>query len=307
MPTYLVVEDDLVKRNRYTRFAQHYGLRFEYATTPLTAIKNLQPKERRDEFSGVVADFELKCRRQDNWHNRMVVAGPDGQPYTISTGLGILDWVHRIDPQMPLWSLTDVSATHAPLFMSAAALWLDAKPLAIERLYECGTQTGDRMYEELQNPRQHVRLNPHWMWIASAREALQRLLNTPYAFVEAFDWLNALTNLEPSTAGFIPALEKKIRQLTLDQSINAHAHSLAPVMARWQVYLDEIYQDFAVDRQLHRWPKIDLDRPPRALSIWEDFNPITGFLGKNSECEEFFEAEDVRLALTQWRARGEQP
>lgn len=307
MSTYLVVEDDLVKRNRYTRFAQHYGVRFEYATTPRTAVKHLQDKRRRELFSGVIADFELKCRRRDNWPNRIVVDGPSGEKYTISTGLGVLDWVHRADPRKPLWSLTDVSATHAPLFMSAAALWFDAKPLAIERLYECGTPAGDRLYEELQNPRNYVRLNPHWMWVASAREALQQLLNTPYTGVEAFDWLNALTHLRPSTSGFIPALEKQIRQLTLNQNIKAHAHSLAPVLAKWQVYLGEIYQDFAVDRQVGRWPPLDLDRPPKALGIWEEFNPITDFLGANSECEEFFEADDVRLALTQWRVRGEKP
>lgn len=307
MSTYLIVEDDNVKKNRYTRFAQHYGLRFEYATTPRTAVKHLADKQHRDQLSGVIADFELKCRRQDNRANRIVVNGPDEETYTVSTGLGVLDWVHRVAPDIPLWSLTDVSATHAPLFMSAAALWLGAKPLAIERLYECGTAAGDRLHEELQNPRKHVRLNPHWMWVASAREALRRLLNTPYTGVEAFDWLNALTHLRPSTSGFIPALEKQIRHLTVNENINAHAHSLAPVMAKWQVYLDEIYQDFAVDRQIHRWPELDLDRPPKALSIWDDFNPIIDFLGSNSECEEFFEAEDVRFALAQWRSRGEKP
>lgn len=306
MSTYLIVEDDEVKKNRYTRFAQHYGLRFEYAVTPHTAIKRLQDKGFRDELSGLIADFELKGLRADNWPKRISVEGPTGEPYTISTGLGVLDWFHATDPHMPLWSLTDVSATHAPLFMSVAALWLDAKPLAIERLYECGTPAGDRLYEELQTPRMHVRLNPHWMWVASARESLRLLLDTPYTGVEAFDWLNALTHLRPSTSGFIPALERQIRQLTLNQGINAHAHSLAPMMAKWQVYLDEVYQDFAVDRQSDRWPELDPDRPPKALSIWDDFNPIIDFLGANSECREFFAAEDVRMALTRWRSQSKQ-
>ncbi len=78
-------------------------------------------------------------------------------------------------------------------------------------------------------------------------------------------------------------------------------------MAKWQVYLDEVYQDFAVDRQIERWPALDPDKPPRALSPWDDFNPIINFLGTNNECKEFFEAEDVHIALRQWRIRGQKP
>ena len=305
MSTYLVVEDDFSKKSRYVAYAEHNGVHFTHAGSPRTAITFLQDPRNRDALDGVVADFGLNCRRPDNWARRITVPGLHEEPVTISTGLGVLDWVHQEMPEVPLWSLTDVSAVHAPLFMSAAALWLDAKPLAIERLYGRGTPTGDRLLEELRNPRKHSQLNPHWRWICGARESLRLLLNTPYTGVEAFDWLNALTHLRPSTAGFIPALEKQIRQLTLDQNIKAHAHSLAPIMARWQVYLDEIYRDFAVDRQIDRWPDIDTDHPPKALSLWDEFNPITDFLGTNSECEEFFEADDVRLALRRWRARGE--
>lgn len=304
---FLIVEDDGIKRARYTSFAEHYGLTFTYAATPLRALHHLQDQSSRSQFAGVIADFALNCRRQDHWHHRANVSGPDGDRYTISTGLGVLDWLHRVDPGKPLWALTDVSATHAPLFMSAAALWLEAKPLSLERLYEYNTHAGNRMFEELKNPRSYADLNPNWMFIAGARDSFQKLLDTPYTGVEAFDWLNALTHLTPSISGFVPSLEKAVRELTGNPNIKAHAHSLAPVMAKWQVYLDEVYQDFAVDRQIERWPVLDPDNPPRALSPWDDFNPIINVLGANSECTEFFEADDVRMALRQWRARGEQP
>jgi hypothetical protein len=78
-------------------------------------------------------------------------------------------------------------------------------------------------------------------------------------------------------------------------------------MAKWQLRLAEIYQDFSVDRQEHRWPLIDEDALPHSIKAWDEFNPITDFLGANAQCREFFEAADVRLALTKWRDRGEGP
>jgi hypothetical protein len=232
--------------------------------------------------------------------------GPDGHTYPISTGLGVLDWAHSLDRKMRLWALTDLSATHAPLFMSAASLWLDAKPLSIERLYQRNTPLGDEMFAELQDPAEYKGLNPQWKWIDDSRAAFNELMLTPYSGHEAFDWLNALTHLR-AHGGFIPALTNQIRQVTLNQKLNAFANTLAPCMAKWQLRLEEIYRDFSVDRQQRRWPAIDEDHLPSSINVWDDFNPITDFLGANPQCREFFEAADVRIALTKWRYRGEVP
>lgn len=233
------------------------------------------------------------------------MAGPGGGNYRVSTGLGVLDWVHTANPGMPLWALTDVSAAHAPLFMSAASLWLDAKPLAVERLYQRGTPLGDGMIAELRDPETYEDTNPQWEWVAESRGEFLNLLQLPYSGHESFDWLNALTHLRRARGGFIPSLNQSIRQIVLNPNLNAFANTLAPVLAQWQILLDAIYRDFSVDRDEHLWPVIDPDHLPRNLSIWDEFNPITDFLGDNRECQEFFEADDVRMALIKWRARGE--
>ncbi len=310
MKTYLIIEDDPGKANAYSKFRDHYadrGVTFHTVSSPNAAITGLQNGETRSRIAGVIADFELGGRRIDNRHKRIQVAGPGGDSYTISTGLGVLDWVHSLEPILPLWALTNDAATHAPLFMSAASVWLDAKPLHVDRLTEVGTARSDRMLEELLEPQYYSRLNPLWARIDNSRAAFHELLNTPYSSEEAFDWLNALTHLHGAPGGFIPTLNNKIRQITLNPKLSAYAHTLSPAMAKWQLRLEEIYQDFPVDREEDRWPKLDEDDLPTGLKAWAEFNPITDFFGAHNECQEFFEAEDVRMALTRWRGRGERP
>ncbi|WP_071286256.1 hypothetical protein [Mycolicibacterium llatzerense] len=328
MKTYLIVDDDPVKMNAYKAFADHYeDVTFIPAGSPSSAIRLLQDTEylarhqvrftvrgtqnaptvdayQLPELDGVIADFEIGGRRLDNPHGRIEVAGPRGGDYRVSTGLGVLDWVHTASPRMPLWALTDVSAAHAPLFMSAASLWLDAKPLAVERLYQRGTPLGDKLFAELSDPSMYKTSNPHWEWVDRSRVEFLSLLEKSYSGHESFDWLNALTHLRRARGGFIPALNDRIRQLVLNPNLNAFANTLAPVLAQWQLSLDAMYQDFSVDRDENLWPIIDPDHLPQSLKIWDDFNPITDFLGDNRECQEFFEADDVRMALIKWRARG---
>jgi hypothetical protein len=331
MKTYLIVDDDPVKMNAYTTFADQYRqVRFIPAGSPSSAICMLRDAEhlarhgvrftiagaqnaptgaadQLRELDGVIADFELGGRRLDNPHGRVEVPGPRGGNYRVSTGLGVLDWVHTASPGLPLWALTDVSAAHAPLFMSAASLWLDAKPLAVERLYQRATPLGDGLFAELRNPSTYKDSNPQWEWVSESRGEFLNLLQTPYSGHESFDWLNALTHLRRARGGFIPSLNDSIRQVVLNPNLNAFANTLAPLLAQWQMSLDAIYQDFSVSRDEHLWPILDPERLPRSLSIWDEFNPITDFLGENRECQEFFEADDVRMALIKWRARGEVP
>ena len=305
MKTYLIVEDDATKKNNYLKFGKHYGLKFILTASPRGAITWLKSNhEEAKALSGVIADFEVKGRRKTNEHVRIDVPGPDGADYPVSTGLGVLDWVHSMNDKLPLWSLTDVNASHAPLFMSAASLWLDAKPLIVERLYQCDTPLADGMAAELDDPTSYKTTNPTWTWVDNSRAAFNELLQTKHTNVEAFDWLNALTHLGRST-GFIPALTAAIRQVTMNQDVTAYANTLARPMAKWQLYLEEVYQDFPVDREEDRWPVLDADHLPTSIHVWESFNPITDFLGENPECKEFFEAADVNVAFCKWRARGD--
>jgi hypothetical protein len=305
MKTYLLVEDDVKKASNYRQYANHYGIKFVLAASPAAALNwwNTNAHDAID-LAGVMADFELRCGRPTNQHLRIDVADPSGQSYTVSTGLGVLDWIHSAAPDMPLWALTDASAAHAPLFMSAASLWLDAKPLVVERLYSPETPLGDGMFAELNDPAGFAATNPTWKWVDESRVSFEELLHTTYSGVAAFDWLEALTHLGRASSGFIPTLTAAIRRVIPDQNIKAYANTLAPCMARWQLLLDEVYQDFPVDRDEDRWPVLDEDDLPTSMRPWDAYNPITDFLGENTECKEFFAASDVRMALSKWHRRG---
>jgi hypothetical protein len=306
MKTYLIIEDDVKKAGNYRQFADHYGVKFILAASPQAALSWWNANAHTvGTLSGVMADFELRCGRATNQHLRIDVTDPKGIIYTLSTGLGVLDWIHTAAPDMPLWALTDASAAHAPLFMSAASLWLDAKPLVVERLYSQDTPLGDAMFAELSSPASFAASNPTWKWVDESRASFNELMHTPYSGVEAFDWLEALTHLGRASGGFVPTLTAAIRKVIPDQTIKAYANTLAPCMAKWQLLLDEIYQDFPVDRDEQRWPAIDEANLPTSMRPWDAFNPITDFLGENTECKEFFAAQDVRTALTKWHDRGD--
>lgn len=312
MKTYLIVEDSPTKAHAFLRFGQAYakqcGVRLQAVSSPSGAIAVLHDPSQRAAIDGVIVDFELGCRREDNRHLRAHVTDAAGQPYAVSTGMGVLDWVHTADPDMPLWALTNDAATHAPLYMSAANLWLNARPLHVDRLSaKPESPAAVAMVEELRDPDAYEELNPHAERVDLTSVVMGELLNTDYMDVEAYDWLHALTHLIVGTDGFIPALTKRIRGITGDESLNAYANTLSPEMATWQLLLEEIYEEFPVDRDEKRWPDIDRKSLPKSLKPWAEFNPITGFLGQQPECREFFGSADVRVALMNWRARGEHP
>lgn len=306
MPVYMIVEDDTSKAAAYRKFQLHYrsrGVEFRTMDGAHAAITTLADPDERAEFDGVIADFALGAgpSRPDNWYKRIDVEGPDGGTYSVSNGLGVLDWIHGVEPSMNLWALTNDAAGHAPLFMSAARLWLNAKPLSLTRLNSPGSALGDRLLEELLTPAKFSTLNPAWRRVDEASSALAVLLDTEYSGVEAFDWLHALTSLRGLHRGLIPALNDRIQSITQRPALKAYANTLAPEMAQWQLELEDIYKGFPDMREKDRWPKLDPERLPTALNAWPDFNPITDFLGSHSECREFFAAEDVRVALVKWR------
>lgn len=310
MKTFLVVEDNPTKAQGIRRFAEVHGKRagiqFLAKSTPVGALNVLGDPEQRAAIAGVIADFELGCRRDDNDAFRAQATRSDGIRYKISTGMGVLDWVHSVDPDLPLWALTNDAATHAPLYMAAANLWLNAKPLHVDRLSpNPDSPAAEAMISELLNPEDYENLNPHGDRVDDASLAMGELLNTSYVKAEAFDWLHALTHMTVGTDGFVKAVTDEIQYVTGNAQLKAHSNTLAPAMAMWQLLLDEIYSEFPVERREALWPQLHRADLPRSLAPWTKFNPITGFFGKSDECREFFGSADVRVALSNWRIRGD--
>ena len=89
--------------------AQRPGFEFRFliAYTPLDAYRLLTDDRRPPGLAGVVADCSLGCSRDDQANFRAQVPAENGAGYEIWTGLGVLDWVHRHEPDVPLWTLTD--------------------------------------------------------------------------------------------------------------------------------------------------------------------------------------------------------
>ena len=304
---FLVGEDDPVRAKYFQQFARHYsdnGVIFKVASSAANLITTLRDPATRSSLSGVVTNFDFGGQRADQGHKRLEVEEPSGRRYFISTGIGVLDWIHTTEPSMPLWAATYANSPHAPLFMSAASLWFGAKPLDIGRVFSAGTPLGHGLLNELQAPDSHANLNQLWQLIEHAQFAFEELLNTPYGGIEAFDWLHALTHLPARPGGFVQALTARIRNLTLNPDVRVHANTIAPKMAKWQLCLEEMYLGFPINRDEDAWPHFDEARLPKSLISWTEFNPFTDFLGRDTGCSEFFGANDVRVALARWREAG---
>lgn len=309
---YLIVEDQATKAVNYKEFEKDYqlqntGFDFEFvlAYTPRIAYQLLISPNRPAGLAGVIADFSLGATTPHHANERAVVAAtadPLGIGYEIWTGLGILDWVHQNEPEVPLWALTDVTAAHAPLFMGGSALWLGASPLSVGRFTQKGPLR-DQLLAELRDPARAKDINPIWHKVEEAALAFRTLLNRRYNGIESFDCMRAFISMQWSVAsrGFEQPFVRELQAITGRDEVRIFTQTFARDMTLWQWSLEDMYEPFPINRKAERWPVFD--REQRALKAWADFNPFTDFLARNSECEEFFLAPDVDVCFRRWRAR----
>lgn len=311
---YLVVEDQATKAVNYRRFEQQYqtvddDFQFVIAYTPKHAFQLLTDVRRPSGLVGVIADFSLSASRPDSVDRAEVPAelDPDGVGYQIQTGLGVLDWVHHIEPDISLWTLTDVTAGHAPLFMGAGFLWLGAMPLSVGRFTQLGALS-DQLFAELRDPAKSPKINPIWSNAEDAAAAFETLLNRSYNGIESFDCLRAMIAMSWSIAsrGFEKPYVDALRRVTGREEVNFWTQTFARDMTLWQWALEDMYRKFpTVNTKAERWPHFTVEQ--QALKAWADFNPFTDFLARNHQCEEFFTAPDVAIAFRRWRRRHSQP
>lgn len=280
---YLIVDDDLGRFDgRYKPVATRVrGSSSDIVFTPPAyapsrAIEILS--ERGDEFSGVLADCDLNATRADVVADKQVrVEDSGGRGYMLSTGLGVLDWVHRNLPGVATWALIDTSATHAPLYTSAASLWLGAKPMDVNRFRDTDEHVAN-LVAELDNPRDPLHLNPLWPVVKHSTALFDQLMNKTHQGVETLDWLGAmatLTRRNYGPGGFTARLGERLQQIT-GREITVHRHRLAAFLAGWQVLLAEMYYGFSIDDEViswDDWPMVDeaeirADRRKQDLSHW---------------------------------------
>jgi hypothetical protein len=297
---YLLLDDnqdriDLIYRPFVDRYRAN-GLMVVPVRGPRQAIELLAHPDRESDLAGVIADFEIGGRPTHNAYKRITVDGPNGTVYPISTGIGVLDWIRKREPDVALWAVTDISARHAPLFLTAANLWHDARPLTLDR-FRGSHDVTDRLFAELREPGRFEELNPTWQKVSQARPHLTSMLDEPYLGVEALDWLHALVTLPSATqGGFIAKLEETVRSISGQPNIHAAPETFAPMLGRWQDEFSLLLRAFSVQPD---WPQTNgaVDLTP-----WSESNPLVEYLASNSECHEFLVSADVRLAFGRWRA-----
>jgi len=325
LKTYLIVDDDS------TRIRQHYApvlgqvalqetryrdrIKFITAITPRTAIEILEHNGHR--LSGVLADCDLSAHRDAAEHSdkRAIGTDPTGTHYTVSTGIGVLDWTHRNLAKVPTWTIIDTTALHSPLYASAALLWFGSQPLDIT-WFDVKNRAGliDTIEHPL-NPKDH---NTLWPTVRHTSGLFEELMDAKH-YVDSFDWLHAMATLPRRNRSRIPGrrgdggfggqVQDRLRDLT-GESVPINTQRLCYHFAAWQSLLKQIYQGFDVRDGAMRWsewPDVEEEHLragtiPRNITYWDAFNPFTDILGEVEECQRFFKAPDTRLALHRYRA-----
>lgn len=290
-----------------------FHIEFEAAFSPAAAIASLA--DHGEQFTGVIADFELNASRPDYGRRRAQVRNSQGDAYPVSTGLGVLDWAHRNFPGLTLWTVIDTSASHAPLYVGAAALWLNALPIDVDR-FDTSERTVGTLLRELGNPANARTLNDLWPTVIHVKDRFEELLNKRHQGIETLDWMAGMATLSRrnygrGAGGFTGRLAERMTQIT-GSEVAVHRHRLSAFLAAWQNTLADIYAGFDVDHgviQSDRWPLVDEarirgDRALQDLAHWDGFNPFTDFFGERDECVEFLVSADVRMALRHYRERS---
>lgn len=312
MRRFLIVDDAAARIDEYIAFnntcGRSQGIQLVPVASPRKAMAALGKYPNAFD-GGVIADFALGGHRDDSLGERVrspVVDENSDVEYEISTGLGILDWVHSHNRDTPLWALTEGDAAHAPLYMSAANLWLGALPLQARRFSDAPA-VQRILAEELSAPTAASRTNPLYSAIVDeAAPSFDLLMNTRHKDVETIEWLHALATLPRPTRrhGFEEIVQVRIGELAGRDDIRIYFHrGFAECLTHWQYQLQQIYDQFPELTRKIPWPKIDA--AAKNLAAWNEFNPFADFLGAQPECVEFLHADDVRVALKRWRDRGE--
>lgn len=247
------------------------------------------------QFEGAIVDFHLNpltrpAYRAFSYDNPALFDAP----VEITTGMGVLLYLRRYAPDMILYGETEASSKHAPFFLCAAAEWCGAEPINV-------LESSDTLREVFLDPGgESGHLQTWYPAMAAAIEPFRRLMDSALGhkkIVEAYDWLRCYRKCEKPRPHVQLKSEVK-RILGVKHGIELRG-TYIELMRVWQTELAEIVTLWGGD--VSGWPDLG---GKVTHATWSDNNPVLDYVGE-AAYDVFFNAADVRAALTYYRTYGE--
>ncbi len=289
---FLLVDDQGPRRTLFEKMIRKPGeLTFETVDDPPGLLDH-----DLDSFEGAIVDFHLDTSLSQSY-KPLLYENPDilEAPVEIRTGLGVMLYLQKRRPDMTLYGFTELAQYHAQLFLAAASLWLGAEPINADE--------NPRILQDILLEREDREKQAAYRRMTNATDPFKKLMdsclhrNPP----EAYDWLRCYRECsgpKPHTA-LADVMVKKLGREKMGRRKDVDAtHTYVPMMIRWQETLAEFVQAWGGDTS--QWPDITGTVSQRA---WEKQNPVLEYIGKY-QYGTFFNAADVRAALTYYRSRS---
>lgn len=291
--TILAIDDEGARREDYLEIAKASKgrLHIEHWWSPEQAADAFDPKVT---YGGAIVDFHLQARVRRNPPTLK-----DGT--AVTTGLGMMAWLQERSPSLPLYSITELSREHAPLFYSAAYIWCGATPL-----FEVEVGNPERYLqsaEDFLEPGGWYRSRNFKRVKSAAEEHFTTLMNLhegQHLPGDTLLWLSAFERAGKNTALMRDEVNKRL--LPDIQIVEVDSGVLARKMAYWQLHLGRMLHALGIDTS--EWqPDLPFDEEDRLsprftqLSNWGPSNgPVYDYISRLTN-QEFFHSPDVRATM----------
>ncbi|WP_313535440.1 hypothetical protein [Arsenicicoccus bolidensis] len=285
-------------------------------STPAEMKRSLD--EDPDFYHGAIVDFSLGLKRDDVSEDIFLAHLPGGYgPYRVTTGIGVLDYLHANYPAMRLWAMTSGDARHLRLYQAAASAMFGAFPVDFDDVRVQDPARNQAFLEVLINP---LGTTPD-QTIEDA-EAFRSLLTEQAGiapggqFIGAFSWMAALVNtVRGAGKGASHTWFRKVytaaatyQGVTPVPGATLQDKSLYGAHWKWNRHLQELLKySPAGDDLVPAWPPADFDAEyaadaGRTSYLFNQFDPYAEYIRTVAEVEEFFISEDVHAAVRRWLA-----
>ena len=283
------------------------------------------PKELQEELAvaavegdlpdGAIVDFSLGLNRDDVSDDVFLADLPGYGPFRVTTGIGVLDHLHRTVPGIDLWAMTSGDARHQRLFQAAAYEMFGAYPINVDDALSKVVESNRRFVDTLLEPERMTQDALAVEDAATFRDLLtiRSHMGPRDQPISAMSWIAALTRTsKPHGAGGIKGYLRSLYaeaarfERVTPTSPTIEDKSLYSAHWRWNRSLQNLLKKAANERDLAPdWPPADHDSDyssdtGRGSKLLGAYNPYLEYIAKNDQLREFFVSEDVHAAVRRW-------
>ncbi|MER6562756.1 hypothetical protein ABT300_34505 [Streptomyces sp. NPDC001027] len=288
---YLLV-DDQGKRSRVfdEQVSVPGELEFNMVDDP-ERLLDLSPDDLA-EFDGAIVDFHLNTSSSPNYRP-LTITDPAlyDEPVEVRTGMGVMLYLKQHAPLMNVYGMTELPHGHAQLFLAASSVWLGAEPLNVDEPPEI-------LRRVLLDPDgEHAHLQASHRKMSDSAEPFRRLMDSCLNrrhLTEAYDWLRCYRECNGPRAH--TQVAGAVRRLLGLRFRVDNEKTFFPMMTQWQNDLEAFVQAWGNDTS--DWPDLSAGI---SAKTWAERNPVLDYV-KAGAYDTFFNAKDVRAALTYYRA-----